>query len=262
MNFLTPEFFFRKDRRSMRFGALHFFCTLSLLGAEVRAASLSDEPRKSDLTELADRYRKHQDLKVNEIDEIKKILKMAESLPSLTLEEIEVLQKEISSDLLEILKRIHEDGVSKDDQAQLAWQAREMISQLIALSLKSPNISNSVESWLERNRKSFILLSEALVVTAAIIGAEMALKDGAAGFKLFVQSFGLSVGSILALIIPARWIWQYQTQKNLDQALKELLRSYPEQTKESLSSQLGYPRRMFQCSFVLSQLRRHRTEPH
>jgi hypothetical protein len=185
---------------------------------------------------------------------VKKIFKMAEQLPPLSAEESSALVQEVSLELIAVFEKLESQTLDPEEVSALKARGRNLISQLLAIGLKSPNVSNWVEAWLDRNRKSFILLSEALVVTAAIIGAEIALKEGAAGLNLFMQSFALSLGSVFAIILPARWFWHHQNQM--------ISKVYPSKDKAELSKKLGYPKRVFDCGFVLSQWRKQRSESH
>ena len=244
----------------MRNLRLTFFQPLScfaLFGCISLEAFAGGEPQ-----DVSERYRRLLSLEVNETEEVKRIFKMADQLPPLSHEESLALVQEVSLELVEVFEKLNRQDLSSEQIGAFKAKGRDLISQLLAISLKSPNISNWVEAWLDRNRKSFILLSEALVVTAAIIGAEIALKQEAAGLNLFMQSFALSLGSVLAIILQARWLWHYQNKKNLNQALKMILEVYPSKDKNRISKELGYPKRIFDCAFVLSQWRKQRSESH
>lgn len=215
-----------------------------------------------DSFDISERYLRLFKLEVNETEEVKKIFKKAEQLPSLSHDESSALVQEVSLELIAVFEKLESQTLNPEEVGALKAKGRNLISQLLAIGLKSPNVSNWVEAWLDRNRKSFILLSEALVVTAAIIGAEIALKEGGAGLNLFMQSFTLSLGSVFAILLPARWFWHHQNQKNLNKALKMVLEVYPSKDKAELAKKLGYPKRVFDCGYVLSQWRKQRSESH
>jgi hypothetical protein len=147
----------------------------------------------------------------------------------------------------------------------LREEAREVFRQFLAVSLRVDTLTDRIEAWFVRHPKTWFFIGEAIAITGAVLGADLAMREYTLNtvdtvFVAFSTVFGIK----LTFWFPGKLWSSVGKRRKLDRLFNDFLAaaklprsSFLRVTADmkSLSREVGYPGAFTGCALRLERLR-------